>query len=189
MVCQSQPWPWCSLGCYVTKETSLLVVNNAGKMTSVTLTLTFCLYPGHTVKEVSVTVSTVVESEIKILYYRPQTKLLEDNVFAHVCHSVHRGVCLFTAWITGHMTRESLSPGEGSGRFRGGARGAPPGHPNSFDFMQFSGNFGKIVCWRPPPFPGKSWICRWRGSISWGVCFLGRGILILGEGQGSTGIR
>ena len=32
-----------------------------------------------------------------------------------------------------------------------GARGAPPGHPNSFDFMQFSGKFGKIVCWRPPP--------------------------------------
>ena len=23
-------------------------------------------------------------------------------------------------------------------------------HPNSFDFMQFSGNFGKFVCWRPP---------------------------------------
>ena len=38
----------------------------------------------------------------------------------------------------------------------GGAQGAraPPGHPNSFDFMQFSGNFGKIVCWRPPP-PGE----------------------------------
>ena len=32
-----------------------------------------------------------------------------------------------------------------------GARGthAPPG-PNSFNFMQFLGNFGKIVCWRPP---------------------------------------
>ena len=25
------------------------------------------------------------------------------------------------------------------------------GCPNSFNFMQFSGNFGKIVCWRPPP--------------------------------------
>ena len=22
--------------------------------------------------------------------------------------------------------------------------------PNSFNFMQFLGNFGKIVCWRPP---------------------------------------
>ena len=26
----------------------------------------------------------------------------------------------------------------------------PPGGPNSFNFMQFLGNFGKIVCWRPP---------------------------------------
>ena len=26
-----------------------------------------------------------------------------------------------------------------------GARG-----PNSFNFMQFLGKFGKIVCWRPP---------------------------------------
>ena len=33
-----------------------------------------------------------------------------------------------------------------------GARGmhAPPGGPNSFNFMQFLGKFGKIVCWRPP---------------------------------------
>ena len=27
-------------------------------------------------------------------------------------------------------------------------RGARGSHPNSFDFMQFSGKFGKIVCWR-----------------------------------------
>ena len=38
----------------------------------------------------------------------------------------------------------------------------PPRRPNSFDFMQFSGKFGKIVCCRPlgslrPP-SGKSWI-------------------------------
>ena len=26
----------------------------------------------------------------------------------------------------------------------------PPGGPNSFNFMQFSGKIGKIVCWRPP---------------------------------------
>ena len=30
----------------------------------------------------------------------------------------------------------------------------PPGGPNSFNFMQFLGKFGKIVCWRPPP-PGS----------------------------------
>ena len=39
---------------------------------------------------------------------------------------------------------------------------APPG-PNSFNFMQFLGKFGKIVCWRLPwrvgaPSSGKSWI-------------------------------
>ena len=27
--------------------------------------------------------------------------------------------------------------------------GATPRHPNSFDFMQFPGEFGKIVGWRP----------------------------------------
>ena len=37
----------------------------------------------------------------------------------------------------------------------GGAKGGPPAppppeHTNSFDFMQFSGKFGKIICWRPP---------------------------------------
>ena len=37
----------------------------------------------------------------------------------------------------------------------------PPGGPNSFNFMQFLGKFGKIVCWRPPwgvgaPSSGKS---------------------------------
>ena len=29
----------------------------------------------------------------------------KGNVFTPVCHSVHRGVCLFPAYITGHMTR------------------------------------------------------------------------------------
>ena len=33
---------------------------------------------------------------------------------------------------------------------RGGREGrVPPGGPNSFNFMQFLGKFGKIVCWRP----------------------------------------
>ena len=38
-----------------------------------------------------------------------------------------------------------------------GARGtrAPPGGPNSFNFMQFLGKFGKIVCWRPPGGVGE----------------------------------
>ena len=39
-----------------------------------------------------------------------------------------------------------------------------PGGPNSFNFMQFLGKLGKILCWRPPPqrvgepTSGKSWI-------------------------------
>ena len=32
---------------------------------------------------------------------------------------------------------------------RGSAGNAPP-RPNSFNFMQFLGNLGKIVCWCPP---------------------------------------
>ena len=40
--------------------------------------------------------------------------------------------------------------------YSGGSKGAqgtrpPLGGPNSFNFMQFLGNFGKIVCWHPPP--------------------------------------
>ena len=54
--------------------------------------------------------------------------------------------------------------------FIGGSRGGregrtpPPGHPNSFDFMQFSGKFGvftpPLEGSRPPP-SGKSWIRHW----------------------------
>ena len=51
------------------------------------------------------------------------------------------------------------------GGSRGGAWGthAPPGRPNSFNFMQFSGKFGVFT---PPlegsrPPSGKSWIRHW----------------------------
>ena len=39
-----------------------------------------------------------------------------------------------------------------SGGSKGGHEGRmlPPGGPNSFNFMQFSGKYGKIICWRPP---------------------------------------
>ena len=45
-------------------------------------------------------------------------------------------------------------------------RPPPPGGPNSFNFMQFLGKFGKIVCWRLPPrvgapSSGKSCIRHW----------------------------
>ena len=38
-----------------------------------------------------------------------------------------------------------------SGGSKGGAGDVcPPRGQNSFDFMQFLGNFGEIVCWCPP---------------------------------------
>ena len=40
----------------------------------------------------------------------------------------------------------------GSGGSKGGREGRtpPPLRPNSFNFMQFLGEFGKIACSRPP---------------------------------------
>ena len=49
---------------------------------------------------------------------------------------------------------------------RGRQKGHAPQGPNSFNFMQFWGKFGTILCWRPPPgkleppSSGKSWICH-----------------------------
>ena len=39
---------------------------------------------------------------------------------------------------------------QGSAGSRGRKGRAPRRDPNSFNFMQFLGNLGKIVCWRPP---------------------------------------
>ena len=79
-----------------------------------------------------------------------------------------------------------------SGGSRGG--GALPGRPNSFDFMQFSGKFGKIVCWAPPlgrlappPPPGKSWIRRWPLTFVSIECHH-VGVFTLGETLTETGI-
>ena len=48
-----------------------------------------------------------------------------------------------------------------------GARGTPLG-PNSFNFMQFLGKFGKIVCWRPP----ESWCPHLGEILDPPLCFL-----------------
>ena len=48
-----------------------------------------------------------------------------------------------------------------------------PSGPNSFNFMQFLGNFGEIVCWCPATLPprvgaptsGKSWIRHCKGWL------------------------
>ena len=45
------------------------------------------------------------------------------------------------------------------GGFRGWRWTPPPGRPKSFDFMWFSGKFGKIVCWRP------CWVSALLGEI------------------------
>ena len=57
------------------------------------------------------------------------------------------------------------------GGSRGGREGRtpPPGRPNSFDFMQFSGKFGVFT---PPlegsrPPSGKSWIRHWQRPVFW----------------------
>ena len=55
------------------------------------------------------------------------------------------------------MREFTLKKIHNSGGSKGGARDAhPPGGPNSFNFMQFLGKFGKIVRMRPPP-PLGSW--------------------------------
>ena len=58
-----------------------------------------------------------------------------------------------------------------------GAQGicAPPGGPNSFNFMQFMGKFGKIICWRPPgelappprgnPGSATGWLQDMKGGV------------------------
>ena len=80
---------------------------------------------------------------------RKVIELQEGNVFIRDCLSSGRRF---------HVTLTS-------GGSKGGARDPrPPGGLHSFNFMQFLGKFGKIVCWRPPPpgscapSSGKSWI-------------------------------
>ena len=60
-----------------------------------------------------------------------------------------------------------------SGGSKGGARDmCPPGSLNSFNFMQFLGNFGKIVCWCVVVHVGAVYrgVCRGR---HWGLPFIG----------------
>ena len=59
-----------------------------------------------------------------------------------------------------------------SGGFKGAPWRAPvpPTAQNFLDFMQFSGKFGKIICWRPPrvgaPSHRESWIRPWREPLN-----------------------
>ena len=127
------------------------------------------------------------------IYYRLQTK------FAKV---VFTGVCLSTGWERGIcakgegfcIQRASRALADLGGRE---GRTPPPGRPNSFDFMQFSGKFGVFT---PPlegsrPPSGKSWIRHCRGSASRGSASRGMGLhpdggsASRGRGSASRGDR
>ena len=73
-----------------------------------------------------------------------------------------------------YPTNYSLLNQPSGGSKGGGARDAPPRGPNSFNFMQFLGNFGKIICWRPrgvgAPSSGKSWIRHCNSNLNLNFC-------------------
>ena len=58
------------------------------------------------------------------------------------------------AYLTSFLLVPQWPFGLSIGGSGGGHRDAclpPPGRPNSFDLMQFSGKLDKITCWPPPP--------------------------------------
>ena len=71
-------------------------------------------------------------------------------------------------WIRQNYPQTCIGGSRGGGRE---GRMRPPGRPNSFDFMQFSGKFGVFT---PPlegsrPPSGKSWIRHWHGLLSYHI--------------------
>ena len=46
------------------------------------------------------------------IYYRPQRSCGQGNIFAPVCHSVHRGVCLSACWDPPGSTPPEAPPGK-----------------------------------------------------------------------------
>ena len=69
-----------------------------------------------------------------------------------LCKLLEAGGVLLSDSLQFHFNRSINAGKRLSGGCKGGARDArPPGVPNSFNFMQFSGTFGRMVCWRPPP--------------------------------------
>ena len=46
----------------------------------------------------------IIDRDQSIIFYRPQTKLREGNVFTLVCDSVHRGMCM----AGGHMCQGGI---------------------------------------------------------------------------------
>ena len=94
-------------------------------------------------------IATAMYNFLKKLLHR---KALRQRRFVmqEVCRCID--IILHKISITpDNYSFRKLSPFTPVADLRGGRRGRPPGGPNSFDFMQFLGNFGKIVCCRPPP--------------------------------------
>ena len=69
--------------------------------------------------------------------------------------------CDLHVWDTDHSVAD----------LRGTRDARSPRCPNSFNFTQFLGKFGKIVCWRPPPprvgvpTSGKYWVRHCTGHL------------------------
>ena len=104
-----------------------------------------------TVREGTLTVHAVIRGSTTITSFRPATTTTGN---AQVQITVEISYPKAVADLRG--ARGTLAP--------------PPPGPNSFNFMQFLGKFGKIVCWRTPwgvgaPSSGKSWIRHWKVSL------------------------
>ena len=92
-----------------------------------------------------------------------------DQLSAHICskiasysstHSLNRRRALFGAQCSFTLVQKTIRYFEKDFTLqwliKGGREGPPP--PSKFfQFHAFLGNFGKIVCWRPPPPPQGSW--------------------------------
>ena len=73
-------------------------------------------------------------------------------MFSHSClHDDLNSFLLEVEYTSFTHARGVTSFAEGGGG-GGGGEGLrrPSGHPNSFDFMHFSGKFGNVVSWRSP---------------------------------------
>ena len=55
---------------------------------------------------------SVVNESIKHFFTARKRSLRQGNIFAHVCHSVHRGVCLSACWNTTHPQGPGTPPAQ-----------------------------------------------------------------------------
>ena len=95
----------------------------------------FVPFPSSNTIKISVSRKIVAFSTFEKSQITGHTCSIETIVTIHLCS----------------LTKTTHWKNSSSGGSKGGAKDArPPWGPNSFNFMQFLGKFGKIVCWRPP---------------------------------------